>query len=68
MSSSGLCGQHDALASYRCEGCGKWLCYDCVEEDDSRFLTGAARCKYCGGKAAAVDDVSADFEATKPVA
>lgn len=57
MSPPGLCAEHGALPSYRCAGCGKWLCYDCVETDDHRFLAAAARCRYCGEEAVAIEDL-----------
>ena len=45
------CAQHpDVPASYRCDGCGKTLCEDCIEHSHALFL-----CRLCGELAVPLD-------------
>lgn len=47
------CAVHaDAMASFNCEGCGKDLCYSCV--DEGKYLT---RCRSCGEQAHRLEEV-----------
>ncbi len=67
MSTAGICDGHPgALASYRCQGCGKWLCYDCIEEEDSRFLAAEPRCRHCGERAITAEEALAAAAVAAP--
>lgn len=48
------CAEHtEALASFRCDGCLRYLCYDCV--DESQRLK---RCRHCGEQAHFLEETS----------
>lgn len=48
------CAHHpDAWASFRCAGCGRALCYDCVDEDAASIV-----CRECGGVAEPIDEAA----------
>jgi hypothetical protein len=67
--SAPLCATHpQALAGFRCDGCGKLLCDDCVEESHRLLL-----CRLCGERAlplasAAPATVPERRQATPPAA
>jgi hypothetical protein len=48
------CAHHaDAWASFRCAGCGRALCYDCVDEEAASIV-----CRECGGVAEPIDEAT----------
>lgn len=51
------CAEHaEALATFQCDGCGRRLCYDCVDEDHRLNL-----CRLCGERVHHLED---SFEPT----